>query len=151
MMFKHWVWVVGLVSLAGGCIPNGKEPVSITLELEVPAEVRVSEAVPLQLKLKNTGKSPVKVTLGGRPAHDFIVTKPDGTEVWRLSHGGVIQDILDQKNLNPGEELVFVAEWHQQDNEGRPVPPGKYLVRGLLNLEPPKKMETEPKSLVISQ
>lgn len=152
-MLKYGVCMGGLVGLMllAGCIPNGKEPDSITLWLEAPSEVRVSEAVPLQLKLKNTGKSSVKVALGGRPAHDFIVTKTDGTEVWRWLHGQTIQDILEEKTLNPGEELEFVAEWQQRDNQGQSAPPGKYLVRGLLNLEPPKKMETEPQSLVISQ
>lgn len=61
-----------------------------------------------------------------------------------------IQPILELKTLKPGEELEFGAEWDQLDNDGDPIPGGTYFVRGVLNTEPPQKLETEPKRLIIS-
>ena len=34
----------------------------------------------------------------------------------------------------PGDELEFVGEWELVDNRGEPVPPGTYVVRGVLAL-----------------
>lgn len=106
----------------------------------------------LKLKVKNISDQPVTLGLG-RPEYDFIVTKLDGTEVWRWLHGAVLQMILMLKILNPGEELEFAAEWKQLDNDGNTVPPGTYLARGILrggilDTEGPD-LKTEPKELVI--
>jgi len=153
-MERCWLWLIGLlfVVLVGsaGCIPPKDEGPSLALWLEAKSEVRVGETADLKLKVRNSSDRLVELTLGGRPAYDFVVTKPDGMEVWSWLHGQVIQDILELKTLNPGEELEFAAEWEQVDNEGNPVPPGTYLVRGVLNTEPPQKLETEPKQLIIS-
>jgi hypothetical protein len=104
----------------------------------------------LKLKVKNVSQRPVEQALGGRPCYDFIVSKPDGTEVWRWSRGQVVQDILELKTLQAGEELEFAGEWKQRDNDGNAVPAGKYLVRGVLNADPPEKLETKPKPLTIT-
>ena len=56
---------------------------------------------------------------------------------------------LDSKTLEPGEELEFVGEWEQVNNRGEPVPPGAYLVRGVLDLEPPETLVTEAHELEV--
>jgi len=154
-MAQYWLWPAGLllIALIGGYPPKdgtGSGAPSLAFGLEVPAGARVGTPVPLTLKLRNTSHRSVELTLGGRPAYDFVVTTPDGLEVWRWSHGQAIQAILELKTLRPGEELVFTAEWAQRDNEGRSVPAGTYWVRGVLNLEPPVQLETEPQSLSIA-
>jgi hypothetical protein len=123
---------------------------SLTLELEIPAEFQVGQPVPLKLKLRNTSQQPVELILGGRPPYDFVVTKQDGIEIWRWSHGQAIQAILEVRTLNPGEELEFTTEWQQLDNAGAPIRPDTYFVRGVLNSDPPQKLETEPKQLIIT-
>jgi hypothetical protein len=148
------LWLMGLlwIALLGSCTPSkgtGPGASALTIWLEVPAEVRAGEIVPLKLKLKNSSDRPVELTLGGRPAYDFVVARPGGTEIWRWLHGQEIQAILEQKALSPGEELEFAAEWGQKDNTGTQVQPGSYFVRGILNLEPPQKLETEPKPLIV--
>lgn len=138
---------------SAGCTGQGSEgpgPRSSPLSLEVKSPVKASETVPLTLKWKNVEDRPVSLTLGGNPAYDFVVNRPDGAEVWRWSHGQASQDILESRTVEPGREVVFEAEWPLQDNEGKPVPPGAYSVRGILNTEPPEKLETAPKPLVIS-
>jgi hypothetical protein len=155
MMAQHWLWLAGLllVGLLVGYSPKdgtGSEAPSVAFGLEVPAEVRAGTPVPLTLTLQNTSNRPVALTLGGRPAYDFVVTQSDGLEVWRWSHGQAIQAILELRTLKPGETVAFAATWGQRDNAGTPIPTGTYQVRGVMNLDPPEKLETEPKSLRIS-
>ena len=122
----------------------------LALELQVPLDVPLGMPVPLKLILKNTGDQRVEVALGGRPAYDFAITRPDGTEIWRGMHGQAVQQILALVALSPGQELEFTAEWPQRDNAGTPVPAGAYEVRGLLNLEPPARLETSTTPLYIA-
>jgi len=144
--------VVALLGLAGSSPQNAKGTglEALALWLEVKPHARTGEWVPLKLKVKNGSKRPVELTLGGRPAHDFVALKADGTEVWRWSHGQVIQEILEVKTLQPGEDLGFEGAWRQVDNARRPVAAGIYFLRGVLNLEPPERMVTAPVQLRIS-
>ena len=48
--------------------------------------------------------------------------------------GKIINSVRDGKTLEPGEKLELVGEWEQVDNRGEPVPPGTYVVRGVLTL-----------------
>jgi hypothetical protein len=120
---------------------------SLALELDAPTAARLGERVPLRLSLKNLGDHPVQVALGGRPAYDFVIAQPDGTEVWRWSHGQFVQQILQLITVRPGEAVDFTEAWPQLDNAGRAVPAGAYVVRGLLNVEPPGRLETQPWTL----
>lgn len=126
----------------------------LALWLGVPAEVQVGEIVPLKLKVKNTGECIFKLFLDGRPAHDFVVTKLDGTEVWRWLHGHPIRPAIVEKTLQPGEELEFAAGWDQRDNDGNPIPAGTYFVQGVLAVlpsgqAPPQQLKTEWEQLII--
>lgn len=167
-MVRYWPWLTGLllVALIGtvGCM-KGNDPSSLKLWLEMPSEVRAGETVPLKLKIKNTSNR--LIILGhARPAYDFLVTKPDGTWVWRWAP--VILDILLGTLLNPREELEFTAEWDQRElkvdfesgsipEKGDPVPPGTYWVQGIFNGNIYEKMyeggaeylKTKPKRLII--
>jgi hypothetical protein len=153
-MILPWLWAAGVlwVALIVGFSPTdgrGSEAPALVLRLEVPASVRVGTSVSFKLTLQNTGKRPVTLTLGGRPAYDVVVTTPEGQEIWRWSHGEAIQQIIERKPLKPKETLEFAAVWEQRDNAGTPVPSGMYQVRGLLNLDPPEYLATAPTPLNI--
>jgi hypothetical protein len=156
-MVGSWGWRIGLIlmvleGLTGRSLPQGDKPVNhgIAVWLELPAEVSAGQRVPIRLKVKNSGHYAIELPLGGRPAHDVVVTRRDGTEIWRWMHGRAIQDILELRRLLPGEELTFEAEWRQRDSAGKPVAPGTYWVRGVvLAGQPGQQLETEPKPLAI--
>jgi hypothetical protein len=103
--------------------------------------------VSLIFSVENRGNRFIELTLRGRPAHDFIIYKPDGAEVWRWSYRETVQPVLIPKILNPGDYLKFEAKWDQQDNQGILVPPGKYLLQGLLNIAPDRTLKTPPTPL----
>ena len=119
------------------------------LTLEAPDEVEAGQTVNLKLIWRNLTDKPVALTLGGRPAYDFVATTPEGKEVWRWLAGEVVQDILEMKTVGPGQKLEFTLEWQPADQSGAALAPGNYLVQGILNLDPPVKLKTKPKPLII--
>lgn len=156
--------LIGLVAFTGlmGCMKS-TNPNGLLLWLEMPSEVSMGEVVLLTLKIKNISNHPI--VLGhASPAYNFIVTRPDGTEVWRWATGTL--DVILSTPVNAGEELKFAAEWDQRelkwDNQsgpikGDPVPPGTYWVQGIFHGNIFDKvyqggaeyLKTKPKQLVI--
>ena len=110
---------------------------AVDYSLDVVSQAPYGETVQMKLTLRNVSDGTVSFVLGGRPPYDFEVSTPDGEQVWNWKCGQVIEEPLDGKTLEPGEELEFVGEWEQVDNRGEPVSPGVYLARGGLNLGPP--------------
>jgi hypothetical protein len=123
---------------------------SLTLELTAPAQIQAGQPLPLKLAITNNGKEPAELELGGRPPHVFIVMTSAGTEVRRWSEREAVQMVLELRTLKPGERLEYDVEWIATDKDSKPLPPGSYLVRGVLNVNPPDKLETTPKEVVIT-
>ena len=98
------------------------------------------ETVQMRMSLRNVSDEPVSLSLGGRPPYDFRVSTPDGDPVWNWKCGRITLSVLDSDTLAPDEELEFIGEWEQVDNLGDPVPPGAYIVSGILELEHPEKL-----------
>ena len=110
---------------------------AVDYSLEVAPQASYGETVEIKPILRNVSDEPVRLVLGGRPPFDFEVSTPGGEQVWHWKCGKIINQPLDGKTLEPGEELEFVGEWEQVDNRGEPVPPGTYLMRGALNVGRP--------------
>ena len=151
----------GAVVIDVGCegvnpwpLDNGNPPGeaflrAIDYSLEVEDQVSYGESVQMKLRLRNVSEEPVDLYLGGRPPHYFVVSTPDGEQVWHGKCAKFTLTVLEMKSFEPGEELEFTGEWEQVDNRGEPVPPGTYLVRGILNMDPPEKLVTEAHELEI--
>ena len=122
---------------------------TISYSLELVPQAPYGETVRMKLTLRNVGDGPVSFLLGGLPAYDLVVSTPDGELVWHWMCAKITLLSLDPETLEPGEELEFVGKWEQIDNRGEPVPPGTYLVRGVLNLDPPEKLVTESHELEV--
>ncbi len=110
---------------------------AVDYSLEVVSQAPYGETVRMKLTLRNVSDGTVNLVLGGRPHYDFEVSTPDGEQVWHWKCAKITNQPLDSKTLEPGEELEFVGEWEQVDNRGEPVPPGTYLMRGVLNVGRP--------------
>ena len=102
--------------------------------LEAVSRVTYGETVRMKLTIQNATDEPVAFVLGGRPPYDFVLTTPGGEGVWFWMCGKITNSVRDGKTLEPGEKLELVGEWEQVDNRGEPVPPGTYVVRGVLTL-----------------
>ena len=121
----------------------------IDYSLETTAKASYGDTVLLKLKLRNTSDEPIQFYTGGRPPYDFVVTTADGEEVWNWQCGRIRELPLDGRTLQTGEELEFTGEWEQVDHRGEPVPPGTYLIRGVLKMEPAGIMATPPQELKV--
>jgi hypothetical protein len=123
---------------------------SMTLDIVVPACVRVGEGVPITLRLTNADQRAADVYLQGRPAaFDIVITRRDGTPVWRRLEGAVVPAVLQVRSLAPGAVLEFHDTWPQRTNRGAAVGPGDYLVTGVLPTDPPAELRTRPARLRI--
>ena len=129
--------------------PNEAFLRAIEYSLELVSQASYGETLGMKLTLRNVSDAPVSFSLGGRPPYDFVVSTPDGEQVWHWKCAKITLLPLDSKTLEPGEELEFVGEWEQVDNRGEPVPPGVYSMRAVLNLDPPQKLVTEAHELEV--
>ena len=122
---------------------------AIGYSLEVAPPAPYGEAVGLKLSLRNVSDEPVSFYLGGRPPFDFVVSPAEGEQVRHWKCAKITLLPLDSETLAPGEELELIGEGEQVDNRGEAVPPGAYLVRGVLDLDWPKKLVTRAHGLVV--
>lgn len=123
---------------------------SLAFSIHVPASVRTGEPVPIALRVRNRTDGPVQLHLLGRTiAFDIVVTREDGTPVWRRLEGQAVQSILQLRTLAPGETLELSDRWDQRGRGGAAVPPGLYRVHGELPTDEPEPLRTPAAPLLI--
>ncbi len=89
------------------------------------------EPVQMQLTVQNRAFQLVTFEFATSQRYDFRVLRPDGRVVWQWSHDKVFAQVLGTLVLQPRETRIYTERWDQVDNEGRPVPPGRYVVEGV--------------------
>jgi uncharacterized protein (DUF58 family) len=123
---------------------------SPTVELDVPREVQAGEPVPMTLRVTNTGDRPLTLHLRGRPiAFDLVVSREDGSIVWRRLEGAMIAMVLQVRTIAPGETLRLEDVWQQQAARGTRVSPGDYTVTAALLTDSPTPLRSSSTSLRI--
>lgn len=104
--------------------------------------------MPLVFTVINAGKVPVTLQLLGRaPAADFRVTDLQNRLVWSLLHGQTMLGALRLFPLAAEQRLTFRHAWNRHTDAGRLVPPGRYLVRGVLLTDDPLGLASLPVQL----
>ena len=120
-----------------------------TALLAVPVQVPTGEPAPMKMVIKMVGGH--DFTIPSDFAYGFMVTTRDDTPVWWAVHAeGSYRPIVMRTNQNQGNVVsggtraYGDVEWDQRDLScvssaeapgecsGAPVPPGTYLVRGLV-------------------
>lgn len=123
---------------------------SPTVKLDVPREVQAGDAVPMTLRVTNTTDRPLTLRLRGRPiAFDLVVSREDGSIVWRRLEGAMIAMVLQVRTLGPGETLQLEDIWQQQSARGSRVSSGDYTVTAALLTDSPTPLRSSPTSLRI--
>ena len=118
----------------------------IELRLVAPPEVSPGKRFEgLDVVMTNTGRSSQSFSYGAS-ALDFQVTDGAGRTVWR--HLSFVVLPLGGFELGPGEskaisELSWASQgsWDLRDDDGLPVEPGEYLVKGIVRVDG-KTLET---------
>ena len=137
-----------LLRIEFGAAPSEELRRAIDHSLEVVSQADYGETVSMKLTLKNSSDQPVQFYTG-RPPHDFVVATVSDQEVWHWRCGKDFPAVMEEINLEPGEELVLVGEWEQMTNWGEPVPAGTYLIRGMLVMEPAGMLATPSQELKV--
>lgn len=113
--------------------------------MEAPARARPGEPVPLVFRVTNGAKASVTLQLLGRaPTTDFRVFDARGRMVWSRLRGETLLGALRLYPLDAGKELAFREVWHGHDDDGRPVPPGDYVIRAVLMTDDPTGLPSPP-------
>jgi hypothetical protein len=135
------VTVLGLVlAVVGGAVAGPAARVErqgVELVLSVDKEqYAAGEPVQMELVVRNPGPGTAAFQFSDSQRYDFLVLREDGRLVWRWSHDKMFAQVLGTLTLAPGEERRFRERWDQRDEQGRPVPAGRYWVEGLF---PPQR------------
>jgi hypothetical protein len=122
---------------------------SLRLWLEVPERARAGTVVPIRLRIENVSGRVLDLYLRGRSlTFDVVVTRADGSIVWRRLEGEIIPAIVRIEALGPGQRLEARAEWDQRSSTGEPAGPGAYTLTGHVLAEA-GPLETPPVALNI--
>ena len=122
---------------------------SLRLWLEVPERARAGTVVPIRLWIENVSGRVLDLYLRGRSlTFDVVVTRTDGSIVWRRLEGEIIPAIVRIEALGPGQRLEARAEWDQRSSTGVPAGPGAYTLTGHVLTEA-GPLETPPVALNI--
>ncbi len=125
----------------------------IELRLVAPSEVSQGKRFEwLDVIMTNTGRSSRSFSYSGGVL-DFQVLDRTGRTVWR--HLGFVVLPLFGFELGQGESkaiselpLASRGSWDLRDDEGFPVEPGEYLVKGIVRVDG-KTLETTPQTLAV--
>ena len=97
--------------------------------------------MPLVFRVSNTGAAAVTLPLQGRePTADFRVFDTRDRQIWSRLRGQIVLGSLRLYPLGARDTLTFRHVWDQRGDTGGQVPPGDYLVRGVLITDAPGGM-----------
>ena len=106
---------------------------------------RLGSKVPITIRLRNSGDSPLELYLRGRTiAFDIVIADAIGRVVWRRLEGEVVPGIIQFKLLGAREALDLSHDWDQRTNRGASVGPGEYTARGILLTDGPEPLTSAP-------
>lgn len=107
------------------------------------------EDINLQLKVKNVGKHPMGLKFDDNQEFDIVVQKEIDLlfakvpiQIWKRS---ILKIPLPKKHtvvLHPGKTRIYFSTWDQTDTNGRRVPPGRYVITGVVNITGAKAILT---------
>ncbi len=97
-----------------------QSPTALRVELRANRAVYARGApVKLTLAITNVGPEPVSLTAPSSQLYDFTVLK-------------VFAAVLTPLEIPAGQSREFTESWDQRGHDGQPVPPGDFLVVGIL-------------------
>jgi hypothetical protein len=121
---------------------------SLTLELELPAQVTRGDSVPMSLLMRNTTARSLELSMGGRNDRGharFFVLDTEGNVLRDSRYGYAMLAILMTERLAPGGVRRIFWMWDQRSNylpfpyrderrDAEALPPGTYCVYASLNV-----------------
>lgn len=107
------------------------------------------ETVNLTFSVSNVGRDTIPLTFGSTQQYDFSASV-SGSLVWRWSQGRVFAPVILPGRLAPGQTITYRESWNQKSNSGFQVPPGSYVMQGILTNIPPPTVPSASTAITIS-
>ena len=126
------ITVRGQVKLNDPPVQTYSEP-GIKLTLEIPESVAIGEQATFQIALENTSNRMIDVEISSPPSVDVVVLTIDGKQLWR-HEPALLVGTGRALVLDAGGISRFAVPWDLSDDDGFPLPPGQYLVRGFARI-----------------
>lgn len=131
--------------------------IGVNISLEIERTVPAGRPVSIEVVLANGSDDAVEFD-HGIPFHENVmIFAPNGDQVWakRLRGEGVV-GTGGSTRLRSGDQVSLQTLWDQRDQDGFELPPGRYLVRGTVQIGDnvdgfyrAMDLATEPYELVI--
>ncbi len=134
---RRYVWFLSAVLFLSG-VASAQKPTDLrrAVQWQVVPEQRVVEPgkpVVFILEVRNVSGAPLDLRFSSGQQFEVLVYREgEWGERWRWSKGKAFIMAFTSVRLNFGEVKRFRVEWDGRDNEGRPVPPGRYRVEAIL-------------------
>lgn len=96
-----------------------------------------NDSVTLQFGIQNVSGADLVISYGSQP-YDFIVKNEDGKEVYRWSLNKLFTAEVFERTLKRDEKISFQERWNFQDNEGKPLPRGRYKIEVIFLIHLPE-------------
>jgi hypothetical protein len=84
----------------------------------------------------NTSIEAISTYFPSGQKYDILIKDKDKNDIWRWSYGKMFIMSIQPFSLAPGKSVSFNYSWHQKDNDGKPVPAGKYYIAGDITISP---------------
>ena len=94
------------------------------------------ETCDLVIEIINKSDVDSKISFSEGKHYDVFVVDSADKEVWQWSEGKVFIQAIEEIYIAPGESHAFNAKWFYKGNDGNVIQPGKYKIRGLVNIVP---------------
>jgi len=113
-----------------------KQPLQGLFETKMETE-KADGKIDIHFSIKNISGKDLKIVHGSGQRYDIWVYNDKDEEVYRWSHDKAFTQALIEFELKKSGQLEFDEEWNLQDDEGNPVPSGKYtiVVKVMIGLE----------------
>lgn len=118
--------------------PIGEPPQTGDFHRRLRAALRVSQPtvargqpVDFRLSVQNISAENARIPFASGQKFDFEVWQ-GARMVWRWSGDRAFTQALTSSTLRPQETVTYQATWKTEGLDGKPVPPGRYEVRGYL-------------------
>jgi hypothetical protein len=118
-------------------VPNVAPVTADNPVLAVDAKAQ-SSGLKLELLVVNKADKLLPFKFNSSKTYDFVITDPaTGQEIWRWSQGLMFAQVIRSDSIRGSSNWTFSEVWNYRDNARNPVPPGRYLLVGILASQPP--------------
>lgn len=135
-----YAYLASLPPPPGPLVTITSPPLQFSMQIDK-TQYNIGENMTITFRLKNTSNETITIAypeydlyLDGRSValFEFIVTRVNGTGIYRWSDGRLHLESVYKFTLNPGQEINQTYIWDQHTEDYTQVPADTYYIRGAM-------------------